>query len=97
MTKKYTLSDGKLVLILELAEEGWYAVSSPFEPGLNTQAKLLEEAFKMAYDAQQCLQAARAELTRHSGMASSTRARSSPVAEASPAARKAKSPKATSR
>jgi len=42
MAKKYTVTDGKLVLVLEPSEKGWYAVSSPFDPALITQAKSLE-------------------------------------------------------
>jgi antitoxin HicB len=74
MAKKYRVTDGKLVLDLELAEKGWYAVTSPFDPGLTTQAKSVEDAFSMAYDAQKCLRAARAKLARRSGIASSSRA-----------------------
>ena len=48
---KYTVSDGKLVLTLEVCEEGGYCVTSPFVPGLVTQAETLEEAFEMARDA----------------------------------------------
>jgi len=47
---KYTVSDGKLVLTLEVAEEGGYVVTAPFVPGLATQAETLEEAFEMARD-----------------------------------------------
>jgi predicted RNase H-like HicB family nuclease len=74
MAKKYTVTDGKLVLVLEPSEKGWYAVSSPFDPALITQAKSLEEAFMMAYDAQKCLQQARAELARRSRRGSPKRA-----------------------
>ncbi len=49
--KRYTISDGKLVLTLEEAERGWYCVSSPLEPSLQTQAKSIPEAFEMARDA----------------------------------------------
>ena len=40
MTKpiKYTVSDGKLVLTLEVCEEGGFTVTSPFVPGLVTEA-----------------------------------------------------------
>ncbi len=48
---KYTVSDGKLVLTLEVCEEGGYCVTSPFVPGLVTEADTLEEAFEMARDA----------------------------------------------
>ena len=36
--KNYTVSDGKLVLLLEEAEEGGYIVRSPLDPELLTEA-----------------------------------------------------------
>lgn len=62
--KKYTVTDGKLVLVLEAAEEGGYLVTAPFISGLITEAETLEEAFEMARDAEQTLRAARAKLRR---------------------------------
>ena len=47
---KYTVSDGKLVLTLEVAEEGGYIVTSPLDPDVLTQAETLEEAFENARD-----------------------------------------------
>jgi antitoxin HicB len=64
MAVRFTVSDGKLVLFLQPAEKGWYAVTSPFDPGITTQARTVEDAFKMAYDAQKALTAARAKLAR---------------------------------
>ena len=64
MTKKFTVSDGKMVLVLQPAGKGWYAVTCPFDPALITQAKSIEEAFLMAYDAKKCLREARAKLAR---------------------------------
>jgi predicted RNase H-like HicB family nuclease len=61
--KKYTVSDGKLVLTLQEAEEGGYVVSSPLDPGLWTQAKSIAEAFENARDAMKELAAARRQLT----------------------------------
>ncbi len=59
---KYTVTDGKMVLVLELDEEdGGYAVTCPFIQGLNTQAETLEEAFEMARDAAAALKEARAK------------------------------------
>jgi predicted RNase H-like HicB family nuclease len=60
MPKKYTISDGKMVLYLQPAGRGWYAVTSPLDPGITTQARSVEEAFVMAYDAQKLLNEARA-------------------------------------
>ena len=64
MAKRYTVSDGKLMLYLSPAEEGGYNVTSPLDPALITQAETVEEAFEMAYDAQKCLRLARAKLAR---------------------------------
>jgi antitoxin HicB len=61
---KYTVTDGKLVLTLEVAEEGGFTVTSPFVPGLVTEAETLQEAFEMARDAEASLKAARAKLRR---------------------------------
>ena len=49
--KKFTVTDGKLVLELEVAEEGGYVVRAPFVTGLNTQGDTIEDCFEMAYDA----------------------------------------------
>lgn len=63
MSKCYTVSDGKIVLSLEAAEEGGYIVTSPLDPELITEAETLEEAFANARDAAQALKAARRKLT----------------------------------
>ena len=64
MSTKYTVSDGKLVLSLEAAEEGGYVVTSPLDPELITQAETIEEAFANARDAAQALKQARVKLLR---------------------------------
>lgn len=51
MKKKITVSDGKLMLVLEPAEEGGYIVTSPIDPELITEAETVKEAFVMARDA----------------------------------------------
>ena len=61
---KYMVSDGKMVLTLDAAEEGGYTVTSPFIPGLVTEAVTLKEAFEMARDAEATLRAGRAKLRR---------------------------------
>jgi predicted RNase H-like HicB family nuclease len=48
---KYTVSDGKLVLTLEVCDEGGYIVTVPMNPEVFTQADSVEEAFEMARDA----------------------------------------------
>jgi predicted RNase H-like HicB family nuclease len=62
--KRYTVSDGKLVLYLEPAEEGGYNVTSPMDPEVITQAETVEEAFANAYDAAKALKQARTKRLR---------------------------------
>lgn len=57
--KSYTVSDGRLVLNLEAAEEGGYVVTSPLDPELITEAETVEEAFENARDAADALRASR--------------------------------------
>ncbi|HEX3449724.1 MAG TPA: type II toxin-antitoxin system HicB family antitoxin [Isosphaeraceae bacterium] len=64
MGKRYTVSDGKLVLNLEEAEEGGYVVTSPLNPELITQAESIEEAFANARDAAKVLRQSRMKLMR---------------------------------
>jgi antitoxin HicB len=66
MSKRYTVSDGRLVLNLEEAEEGGYIVTSPFNPELITQAETIQEAFANARDAAKALKQSRARLMRRS-------------------------------
>jgi antitoxin HicB len=61
---RYTVSNGKLVLNLEAAEEGGYVVTSPLDPELITQAESIEEAFTNARDAAQALKDSREKLLR---------------------------------
>jgi antitoxin HicB len=69
MGKQYTVSDGKLMLVLEEADEGGFVVTSPLDPGLVTQAETLQEAFLMAYDAAECLVIGRKRLAERLGSA----------------------------
>lgn len=62
--KSYTISDGKLVLRLQEAEEGGYIVTSPLDPELITEAETIEEAFRNARDAAKALRQSRAKLIR---------------------------------
>jgi antitoxin HicB len=64
VSTRYTVSDGKLVLNLEPAEEGGYVVTSPLDPELITQAETIEEAFENARDASHALKRARVKLLR---------------------------------
>lgn len=54
---KYLVCDGSMVIWLEDAEEGGFTVTSPFVPGLITEANTLAEAFVMARDAAEALEA----------------------------------------
>jgi predicted RNase H-like HicB family nuclease len=67
VSKRYTVSDGKMVLNLEEAEESGYVVTSPLDPGLITEAETLEEAFANARDAAKALKQSRARLVRRLG------------------------------
>ena len=60
----FTVSDGKLVLCLQSAEEGGYVVTSPLDPELITEAETLEEAFANARDAAKVLRESRAMLLK---------------------------------
>ncbi len=64
MAKRYTVSDGKLVLTLEEAEEGGYIVTSPLEPALVTEAQTISEAFFMARDVMKTLADGRAKRSK---------------------------------
>jgi predicted RNase H-like HicB family nuclease len=64
MSKRYTVTDGRLILLLEEAEEGGFTVTSPIDPGLVTEAETVHEAFMNARDALRELTRARAGLAR---------------------------------
>ena len=59
MSKAYTVSDGKLVLVLSEAEEGGFVVTSPLDPELITEAETVSEAFENARDALRSLRRSR--------------------------------------
>ena len=64
MAKQFRVSDGKLILNLEEADEGGFIVTSPIDPSLITEAETISEAFEMARDAMKALAQARAKLRR---------------------------------
>ena len=64
MGRRYTVSDGKLVLVLKEADEGGFIVTSPLDPALWTEAETIREAFVMARDAMKTLAQGRAKLAR---------------------------------
>jgi antitoxin HicB len=73
MAKRYTVSDGKMVLTLEDAEEGGYIVTSPLDPELVTEAESVSEAFEMARDAMKSLTQSRAKLLKKLSLVTSVR------------------------
>jgi antitoxin HicB len=62
--KQYTVSDGKVVLTLQEAEEGGYVVTSPLDPQLITEAETVKEVFENARDALAALAASRRKLIK---------------------------------
>ena len=62
MAKRYTVSNGRIVVSLEEAEEGGHIVTSPMNPELITEAETLSEPFANARDALQALRRSRAKL-----------------------------------
>ena len=66
MKNSYTVSNGKLVLTLQEAEEGGYIVRSPFDPELITEADSIKEAFLNARDALKALNQSRSKLLKKS-------------------------------
>jgi predicted RNase H-like HicB family nuclease len=62
--KRYNVTDGKIILTLEEAEEGGFVVTSPIDPAVITQAETISEAFENARDAMAVLRAARRDLRR---------------------------------
>lgn len=64
MAVQYTVSDGRLVLRLEPAEEDGYVVTCPLDPTLITEAETIEEVFANAGEAAQALTRSRVKLQR---------------------------------
>jgi len=64
MTKRYTISDGKLTLTIEEAEEGGFVVTSPMDPELITEGETIAECFVNARDALKALRQSRSKLLR---------------------------------
>jgi hypothetical protein len=63
-TKKYTITDGKIILTLQDDEDGWYTVTSPTDPAMITQAKSIPDALRMARDAFAALASSRSDPQR---------------------------------
>lgn len=67
MASKYTVSDGKIVLTIEEAEEGGFVVTSPLDPELVTEGESIAECFENARDALKALRDSRAKLIKQTG------------------------------
>lgn len=65
MKKRYTVSDGKMVLSFQEAPEGGYVVTCPLEPELVTEAQTIDEAFVNASDAIKSLRRSRVKFLGH--------------------------------
>ncbi len=64
MAKRYTVSDGKLLLTLRPERDGGFVVTSPIDPAMITQADTIAEAFAMARDAFAALADSRSDAGR---------------------------------
>ena len=64
MAKRYTISDGKLLLTLQPDPAGGFVVTSPIDPAMITQADTIDEAFAMARDAFAALADSRSDAHR---------------------------------
>jgi antitoxin HicB len=73
MAKKYSMSDGKIALTVEEAEEGGFIVTSPLDPELITQGETIAECFENAKDALKALRESRAKLFRQTASRSARR------------------------
>ena len=73
MAKPYTVTDGKLVLTFEEAEEGGFVVTSPLDPELVTEGETVADCFEMARDALKALKASRAKLLKEMKLAGAGR------------------------
>ncbi len=50
MAKQYTISDGKLVIVVKESRDGGYVVSSPLDPELFTEGETIDEAIHNAHE-----------------------------------------------
>jgi hypothetical protein len=64
MAKRYHVSDGSLLLIVEPGANGWFTVTSPIDPAMITQARTIEQAFEQARDAFAALADSRSDVAR---------------------------------
>ena len=71
--RRYTVSDGKITLCLEEADEGGYVVTAPLDPELISEAETIEQVFANAHDAAKALRQSRAKLMRKLSVAMSER------------------------
>ena len=79
MAKRYTVSDGKLLLTLQPDPAGGFVVTSPIDPAMITQAETIDEAFAMARAAFAALADSRSDADRWKRLARKRPARQLPV------------------
>ena len=81
MAKRYTVSDGKMMLTLKPDAAGGFVVTSPIDPAMITQAGTVAEAFAMARDAFAALADSRADAERWTRAAGTRPARRRPAGQ----------------
>lgn len=64
MARQYTVSDGKLVLVIKESKDGGYVVSSPLDPELFTEGETLDEAVENAREVAALLAAHRRDVAK---------------------------------
>ena len=64
MAKQYTISDGKLVLIVKESKAGGYVVTCPFDPELFTEGETIDEAIQNAREVEALLAEHRNEMKK---------------------------------
>lgn len=64
MPRHYTISDGKLVLLVKESKSGGYVVSSPLDPELFTEGETIDEAIRNAHEVADLLASCRRDLAK---------------------------------
>jgi antitoxin HicB len=70
---RYRITDEKMLLQIDDAQEGGFVVTSPYNPELITQGDTISEAFANARDAPRALRASHRKVPKISGVVPSRR------------------------